>query len=253
MVEFRDVPEGPSRLQVSAEGFCPLEHRIERLVTHEESVVVRLQRSSGRLAGFLVSTGGAPLAGALLCLDTRTRLSPSPGPPATQQSRRTRSDEAWAMPHAVSDERGTFALELVPGAATLLVCPGRDGLPLLLRRELEPEELAGLLPLVVEVPPAEVVSIRFLQENGAPAAGSLELSDGLVLHDLAADPVLRRIPAIGRWNGSARVPGGVRVHLVPGGYEAVQRTGRGQEARFVRVRGGPAEELELEVPAPAGS
>lgn len=224
------IPAGEHALRVRSQGFAPVEQAIdltgkdeERVRPSRPGVVVRLQGVAARVSGFVIGSDGAPLAEALVCLDTRTRAGsggftrPRPG-----------SDTATVLgspPHAITDERGAFELDVLSGFAeqSLLVCSGRPGTPLIVRRPISSDELAGLELVEVRVPPAGAVELRCLRADGLPGRGTLELTDGIVTHDLVADAVLERVPGRERWNALARSAGGLDLHLAPGGYKALFR------------------------------
>ncbi len=233
------APAGEHVLRVQARNFVPFEEAVVIGGSVERPRVVRLHAAAALIYGFVIGPDGAPIADALVCLDTRQRT----GSGAFSSARTSRTEHApAAYSRDVSDEVGHFELAAPAGSGqqSLLVCPGRRETPLIVRRALGRDEQAGLQPVEVHVPGASTVEIRCLRTDGAPGDGRLELSDGMVTYDLADDTVLSRVPDLERWNLLEHTPGRVSLALAPGGYKALfvpEEPGLAMESFFVVVAG----------------
>ena len=78
-------------------------------------------------------------------------------------------------------------------------------------------------PLVLRIPPGIQATVRCVRRDGTAALGTLELSDGIVTHDLAQDSVARHVHDVERWNGAVKSTGALEVRLAAGVYKALFR------------------------------
>lgn len=170
--EWRDANRGDGRLdvfltddltelRVSAPGLDPASI-VDLAAPGERRIVLA---HAGDVAGVVVDAQGHPVAGAVVALATLDAAIYAPGTPFA--------------PRDVTDAQGRFRLRGVPDPAAvpgpgdtrrghLLVCPGRDDAPVLVRAPI-PADRSDLVR--IELPSALPVTLVFESASGQPAEG----------------------------------------------------------------------------------
>lgn len=238
VAHLEGIPPGMHRLRVSAAGFTVHEQTIAFDPARLEQdphlrgrpLVVRLHGVAARISGLLLTADSQLAAGALVFLDTRTQAV---SPVGTRPRSPARSRSA-ASCYTVTDDRGFFELDTLRGFSeqTMIVCAGRSDSPLLVRRPLTADEIGHGASLQVVLPRAAPIEFRCERADGSLGQGKVDVIDDRAMPwDLEADPVLKSVPGIARWNVIERAAGRLVVPLAPGGYKVFFDAGSAAQSR----------------------
>ncbi len=236
--DLADIPEGDHALHVEAPGYLPIVLALsfrhaelhERPHLREREITLQAIERGEVVRGHVLDREGRPIAGALVCLDTRGDRH--------RAFRREASGLVPAPPHDLTDEMGAFSLEAPArqAALALLVCPNRARLAPVVRQEVRASGMER--DQIVRVPPAFPLNLRVSRRDGSPAPGKVEVRDGQVAYDLKSDALLMRVPGFAETFLPKRAPGSMTLDLPEGGYTILfesEMAGLPSKAFFVRV------------------
>lgn len=232
---LEDVPSGVYQLHVECPDFAPLQRPLEvrdrRRTTHVGVLAVR-GAVNGRVVDFL----GQPVGDALVCLDVRTERA---GGLRGGGLRSLRPPDLGVPPYTHTDERGLFELGLLAGfeQQSLVVCPGRQGMPVILRHVLDPSASEFIQ---IRVPDSTDVVLSFDGVDGRPVAGEVTVTDGHLVLAPLQESVIGALPESVRPSDlSSETTGRTTLRLASGGYKIRHTAPEGaRRAFFLRVDAG---------------